>query len=208
MKSNEIIIRKESPADWAEVENLTREAFWDVYAPGCDEHLIVHDLHGHKNCIEELTYVAEYNGRIVGHIMYTHSHLSDGTVRHPSISFGPISVLPDMQRKGVGSLLIRHTLALAKEMGYPGVIIEGNPNYYHRFGFYDAEKHGIAMPDGTFSDCMMAIEFIPGALHAGTACYADAFNVDQARLTEFEKQFPPKVKRAAKSTDLHSVEPT
>lgn len=203
----EYIIRKETPADWAEVECLTREAFWNVYAPGCDEHLIVHDLHGHKDCIDELTYVVEYEGRIVGHILYTHSHTFDGKTNHPAISFGPVSVLPDVQRKGVGSLLIRHTLALAKEMGYPGVIIEGNPAYYHRFGFYDAEKHGISMTDGTFSDCMMAIEFIPHALHAGSVRYADAFLVDPVRFAEFDKQFPPKVKRPARPTDLYSTDP-
>ena len=198
----EYIIRKETPADWAEAEFLTREAFWNVYRPGCDEHLIVHNLRGSKDTVEELNHVVEYKGRIVGHIFYTHSRLWDGETFHPSLSFGPISVLPEMQRKGIGSLLIRHTLALAKKMGFPGVVIEGNPNYYHRFGFYDAEKHGIAMSDGEFRDVMMSIEFIPGALHAGSVRYADAFAVDAAQLEEFETHFPPKVKREARSTDL------
>ena len=72
------IIRKETPADWAAVDFVTREAFWNVYAPGCDEHLIVHDLHGSKDSIEELTYVAECEGRIVGQIQYTHSRVFDG----------------------------------------------------------------------------------------------------------------------------------
>ena len=196
------IIRKETPDDWKEVVNLTREAFWDVYRPGCDEHLLVHDLHGHKDTIEALNHVVECDGRIVGHIMYSHSRVWDGKTEHPAISFGPISVLPAMQHKGVGSLLIRHTLALAKEMGFAGVLIEGNPKYYHRFGFYDAEKHGISMPDGVFRDVMMAMEFIPGALHAGSVRYAEPFDVDPARLIEFEKQFPHKVKREARSTDL------
>ena len=196
------IIRKETPDDWKEVVNLTREAFWDVYRPGCDEHLIVHNMHGSKDTIEELNYVVEHEGRIVGHIFYTHSSVWDGTISHPTVSFGPISVLPEMQHKGVGSLLIRHTLGLAKEMGFAGVLIEGNPKYYHRFGFYDAEKHGISMPDGVFRDVMMAIEFIPGALPAGSIRYSDAFEVDAAQLEEFEKQFPHKVKREARSTDL------
>lgn len=196
------IIRKETPADWAEVEYLTREAFWNVYRPGCDEHLIVHNLRGSEETVEELNHVVEHKGRIVGHIFYTRSHLWDGETYHPALSFGPISVLPEMQRKGVGSLLIRHTLALAKEMGFPGVIIEGNPDFYHRFGFYDAEKHGISMSDGKFRDFMMAIEFIPGTLHAGSVRYADAFAVDAAQLAEFETHFPPKVKREARNTDL------
>ena len=191
------IIRKETPDDWAATEFLTREAFWDVYRPGCDEHLIVHNLRGHEDVVEELNHVVEFEGRIVGHIFYTRSHVFDGTVSHPTLSFGPISVLPEMQRKGVGSLLIRHTLALAKEMGFAGVLIEGNPNYYHKFGFYDAEKHGISMPDGVFRDVMMAIEFIPGALPAGSIRYSDFFEVDAAQLEEFEKQFPHKVKRKA-----------
>lgn len=198
----EYIIRKETPDDWAATEFLTREAFWNVYRPGCDEHLLLHNLHGSKDSVEELNHVAEHNGRIVGHIFYTHSRVWDGKAFHPALTFGPISVLPEMQRKGVGSQLIRRTLEMAKEMGFPGVLIEGNPAYYHRFGFYDAQKHGISMPDGVFRDVMMAIEFTPGALHAGSVRYADAFVVNAAQLEEFESHFPPKIKREARSTDL------
>ena len=68
--------------------------------------------------------------------------------------------------------------------------------------FYDAEKHGIAMSDGVFREFMMAIEFIPGALPAGSIQYSAAFDVDAAQLEEFETHFPPKVKRAKKDTDL------
>ena len=139
----------------------------------------------------------------MGQIQYTHSRVFDGKDYHPSVSFGPLSVLPEMQRKGVGSALVRHTLQLAKELGFAGVLIEGNPRYYHRFGFYDAENHGISMSDGVFSDCMMAIEFIPGSLPAGSICYADAFFVDPERFAEFDKQFPPKVKRERCATDLY-----
>lgn len=201
---NEYIIRKETPADWAEVETLTREAFWNVYRPGCDEHLLVHNLRNHPDCIEALNHVVEYDGRIVGHILYSHSRILNGNESFPAITFGPLSVIPDMQRKGVGSLLVRHTLPLAKAMGFSGVLIEGNPDYYHRFGFIDAENYGISMSDGTFSPCMIALEFIPGALHhAGSVQHAAAYTTDHEQLIEFEKRFPPKVMRAPRPGDLN-----
>lgn len=191
----EYIIRKETPADWAEVENLTREAFWDVYRPGCDEHLIVHNLRHHKASIEALNHVVECEGRIIGHIQYTHSQIHCDGAAYPAVTFGPISVLPEVQRRGVGSLLIRHTLPLAKEMGFPGVLIEGNPDYYHRFGFADAEKWGITTAEGDSGPWLMAIEFIPGALHAGRIHHAAPFEVDPVQLEEFETHFPFKEKR-------------
>ena len=64
MTQYKFTIRKETPKDYAEVENLVREAFWDVYAPGCDEHLIVHKLRGKDTCLGDLSCVAELSTRM------------------------------------------------------------------------------------------------------------------------------------------------
>ena len=103
---NPILIRREMPGDYREVENLTREAFWNVYRPGCDEHYIVHILRNHEDFIPELDLVMEKEGRIIGHILYMRAEIcADGGRVVPVMSFGPISIAPDEQRKGYGKVL-------------------------------------------------------------------------------------------------------
>ena len=75
-----ILIRREMPGDYREVENLTREAFWNVYRPGCDEHYIVHILRNHEDFIPELDLVMEKEGRIIGHILYMRARRSGDVV--------------------------------------------------------------------------------------------------------------------------------
>ena len=76
---NPILIRREMPGDYREVENLTREAFWNVYRPGCDEHYIVHILRNHEDFIPELDLVMEKEGRIISHILYMRAEIrADG----------------------------------------------------------------------------------------------------------------------------------
>ena len=77
MNKNDYIIRLETTNDYAEVENLTREAFWNVYTPGCNEHYFVHVMRSHKDFIPELDFVIELDGKIIGNIMYTRSKLID-----------------------------------------------------------------------------------------------------------------------------------
>ena len=96
-------IRREQPADWQEVENLTREAFWNVYRPGCTEHYVLHCYRNDPAFIPELDFVMEEDGRIIGHVMFSKAEitLDDGSV-FPSWTFGPISIHPDYKRKGYG----------------------------------------------------------------------------------------------------------
>lgn len=193
------IYRLETPADFPAVETLTREAFWDVYQPGCDEHYILHIMRGDRDVITELNLVCEMDGEIVGHIFYVRTNVVDenGTA-HPVISFGPISVRPDVQHTGIGSEMIRRTFAMAKDMGFGAVTITGNPAYYHRFGFGPAGSHGIVMDDGRDIPELMAVELQPGALNgiSGRMIFHPKFmNIDAAEVAEFYKQFPPKEKK-------------
>ena len=198
MKNNELILRAETRADWDEVEFLTREAFWDVYKPGCDEHLVVHTMRNDPAVIPELCTVAELDDLIVGHIFYTRVRIAYDGGAQEAAAFGPISVLPEVQKQGVGSAMIKYTLPQAARMGFPGVLITGNPDYYHRFGFYDGARHGIVMPDGSGGPWLMAQEFIPGALHRGCLHFAPQFDTDPAQLAEFETHFPAKEKKFPK----------
>ena len=74
---NKLIIRRETEKDYRAVEELTREAFWNVYKPGADEHYFVHQMRSHPDFLPELAFVAEVDGRIVGSIMYTKAWLED-----------------------------------------------------------------------------------------------------------------------------------
>ena len=193
------LYRIETEKDFGEVENLTREAFWNVYQPGCEEHYILHVLRGDPVVIPELNMVCEGQGRLVGHIFYTRSQVmgEDGGV-YPVISFGPVSVLPDVQRQGIGSALIRKTLSLAAGMGFPGVVITGNPAYYGRFGFRPAIDFGIVYEDGSSFPAFMAMELVPGGLSdiRGRFSFATAFTrVDQEAVERFDAQFPKKEKK-------------
>jgi len=99
----DITIRNEKVEDFNQVENVTREAFWNLYVPGCNEHYLVHIMRDHPDFIKKLDFVAEYNGEIIGNIMYTRAWLySEDGGQMEIASFGPISVLPKYQRKGVG----------------------------------------------------------------------------------------------------------
>ncbi len=191
----ERIFRIETPADYAAAEKLTRQAFWNVYMPGCDEHYILHIMRNDPDAVEALNLVCEQDGQLLGHIFYTRTKVvgPDGEV-HPVLSFGPISVRPDVQHTGIGSELIRRSFDLARKLGFGGVIITGNPAYYHRFGFGPASDFGVVMDDGSSFPELMAVELIPGSLKnvSGRMHFAPKFfDIDQKALAEFEKLGEP-----------------
>lgn len=126
-----LIIRNEKESDQREVETLIREAFWNLNVPGCDEHYLAHILRGHKDFIPELDLVAELDGRIIGNVMYTKSHLKDETGNDKEIlTFGPLAVLPGYQRMGVGKALLERSFDIARNMGYDVIVIFGSPANY------------------------------------------------------------------------------
>ena len=129
-------IRNEKEADRKIVEDITRKAFYNVYVPGCMEHYLVHIMRDHGDFIPELDFVIEHDGQIVGNIMYTKAKLTDenGTEKE-ILTFGPVSILPECQRKGYGKMLIEHSLNRAAELGYEAVVIFGSPSNYVSSGF-------------------------------------------------------------------------
>ncbi len=196
---NNIIIRNETADDYRAVENLTREAFWNVYQPGCDEHYFVHTMRSHEDFLPELAFVLESDGEILGNIMYTKSRLvsEDGTER-PILSFGPLCVRPDCQRKGYGKRLIAHSCARALELGYDTVVIFGNPANYVGSGFVSAKRKGVSLGDGIFPTAMLVKELVPGVLDGKPWRYVESGAADCCADTDaveaFEAAFPPKEK--------------
>ena len=194
--TNEYTYRLETPIDYDSVEGVIREAFWNVYQPGCDEHFIVHKMRHNPAAIECLNYVCVDGGIICGHIFYTKTKVvSDSGQVFPVISFGPLSVLPDYQKKGIGSTLIRLTLDKAAKEGFSGVLIVGNPKYYHRFGFRPAADFKIVADDGSSFPELMAYELGEGRLkniHGRLFFCPEFSDTNQNEVLEFDRNFPPK----------------
>ena len=190
-------LRRETETDHEEVENLTREAFWDIFKPGCDEHLLVHKVRKVPAFVPELDFVAVEDGRIVGNIIYSQAKVvgGDGNA-HEVVTFGPVSVLPSFQRRGIGSALIEQTMKLAREMGFRAIVIFGHPAYYSRFGFENAERFGITTADGTNFDAFMALELREGGLEGVTGRFYEdpVFRMDKDEVEAFDRRFPHKEK--------------
>lgn len=113
-----IRLRREEPEDYAEAENLTREAFWNHHVPGCDEHYLLHIMRSAPAFINALDFIAKVDGKIAGNIVYTKAKIMDDSNKtHDVISFGPIAVLPEFQGMGVGRALIEYTEKQSKGIG-------------------------------------------------------------------------------------------
>jgi predicted N-acetyltransferase YhbS len=194
-------LRPEEPRDYTEAENITREAFWNKFKPGCDEHYLLHAMRGDPSFIPELDIVAEKDGRLIGSIVYAKGHVLDHRgLSHEVITFGPVSVLPGYQKSGVGARLIFHTLDLARQLGYGAVIILGHPDYYPRFGFRRARDFGLTTKDGDTFDPFMALELQPGSLSGlggGVFHDSDVYTINPAEAEAFDQAFPYKEKKAA-----------
>lgn len=186
-----ILIRNEREEELKIVENVVREAFWNVYKPGCDEHLMAHQLHSSKSFIPELDYVAEVDGQIVGNIICSKALVKSEETEHEIICIGPIGVIPEFRGKGIGSRLMNKAIESAKVMGFKGIALYGNPNYYHRFGFVNAAKYQITTPDDVNFEEFMVLELGKGSLiKISGRCYEDkAFEINTDELADFEKEF-------------------
>jgi putative acetyltransferase len=192
-----LMIRKERENENSAVEELTREAFWNVHVPGCSEHFILHNLRNSIDFIPELDFIAEKEGQIVGHIAYSRGIMKGKQgAEEEVISFGPVSVLPMLQKQGIGSALITHTIDIARTMGYPAICIYGDPRYYSRFGFRCAEKYEIKTPDDKFAVALQVLELKRGVLEnmPGRFIESTASEVDANKFAEYDATFPHKDK--------------
>lgn len=194
-------IRRTSANEFKMTENITREAFWNLYKPGCDEHLVLRQLSESRSYVGELDLVAVLDNTLVGHIISTKATIVDPSgCESEVLCVGPVSVLPDFQGQGIGSGLIRESIRVARDMGYRGMILFGNPDYYHRFGFKNAGEYGITTKEGQNFEPFMVLELFPGAVSTikGRFFEDKAFETDEFTLETFEKHFPYKEKGTPK----------
>lgn len=165
MKKNDYIIRLENPCDYRTVETITREAFWNLSVPGCDEHYYVHVMRSHADFIPELDLVLEVDGKIIGNVMYTKCKLTDEIGEEkPILSFGPVCILPEYQRKGYGKALLEHSFEKALELGYDTIVIFGNPDNYVARGFKSCKKYNVCLAGNVYPTALLVKELRTGVL--------------------------------------------
>lgn len=197
---NDYNIRLETKSDYSEVENLTREAFWNVYRPGCLEHYVLHCYRDRADFVPELDLVMEKDGKIIGHVMYARSEIkADDGRAIPMMTFGPISIAPEYQGKGYGTILLRYSMAKAKELGAGALAIEGKIGFYGKSGFVVASTKGIhyfAEPRENEVPYFLIQELDDGFLDGITGIYRDpeGYFVEETEADAFDAHFPPKEK--------------
>lgn len=203
-----ISIRNEVEGDYRSVEELTREAFWNLYVPGCDEHYLVHTMRRHPDFLPTLDFVAIVDGSIVGNIMYTRSSLVDGfSTRLDTLTFGPVSVLPAYQRRGIGTALIRHSIHVARATHQTAIIIEGHPHNYCKHGFKSCKDFNISDSEGRypFGLLVLALEnALPAGIHWRYAA-SDVYKIDTAAVEVFDHGFEKKKKAYAYTQEEFSI---
>ena len=201
MTTDNIKIRLETKDDYRNVENLTREAFWNVYRPGCMEHYVLHCYRNDPAFVPELDYVLEIDGKIIGQVIYVRSEIMcDDGRKIPIMTFGPIGIAPEYKRQGYGKRLLDYSMEKAAEMGAGALAITGNILFYGKSGFVPAKTKGVLYADDPEADYFLIKELKPGFLDGVFATYKDpegsfVCENDRNGFEKFEATFPPKQKQ-------------
>lgn len=165
------------------------------------EHYLIRLMRKHEDFIPELDFVLEDEGRIIGNIMYTKAALTDETGFVKNIlTFGPVCVALEYQRKGLGKMLMEHSFQVAAKLGYDTIVTFGSPAGYVSRGFKSCRKFNVCTEKGIFPDAMMVKELIPGVLdgrrwlYQGSSVMAiseDEANAYDDTLEPTEKKYQP-----------------
>ena len=197
---NDCIIRLEKTEEHRETEALVREAFWNVYRPGCLEHYVLNQLRNDKAFVPELNFVMEKDGRLIGQNIFMRATIkADDGSDLPIMTMGPICISPELQGQGYGKILLDYSLEKAAELGCGALCFEGNINFYGKIGFTYASEFGIryhGLPEGADASFFLCKELKKGYLDGISGEYTppNGYFVDEAEAEEFDKQFPPKEK--------------
>ena len=166
-----ITIRKETDADVRAITEVTEAAFQTMEISDHTEQFIVTALR--KAGALTVSLVAELDGRVVGHIAFSPITMSDGTADW--YGMGPVSVLPQVQRKGIGKALVQEGLSQLKGLKARGCCLVGHPEYYRKFGFQNTPELGL---EGVPPEVFFALSF-DGHVPRGTVSFHDAFRATE-----------------------------
>lgn len=196
-----IIIRHETKDDYRNVENLTRESFWNVYRPGCTEHYVLHCYRNDPAFVPELDFIMELDGKLIGQIIFVRSEIDcDDGRKLPIMTFGPIGIAPEYKRRGYGKRLLDYSMEKARKMGAGALAITGNNLFYGKSGFVPAKTKNIRYADDPDADYFLIKELTPGFLNGVSGSYKDpegyfVCEKDPEAFERFEATFPKKEKQ-------------
>lgn len=196
-----IIIRHETKDDYRNVENLTRESFWNVYRPGCTEHYVLHCYRNDPAFVPELDFIMELDGKLIGQIIFVRSEIDcDDGRKLPIMTFGPIGIAPEYKRRGYGKHLLDYSMEKARKMGAGALAITGNILFYGKSGFVPAKTKNIRYADDPDADYFLIKELTPGFLNGVSGYYKDpegyfVCEKDPEAFERFEATFPKKEKQ-------------
>lgn len=161
-------IRQETVADREVIYKLVETAFKTAKVSDGDEQNFTMRLWNGENHIPQLGLVAEEDGKLIGHIMFTHTYVTnpDGS-RFNTLLVAPLSVLLEYRSQGVGSALVQEGIKIAKAMGYDSAFLCGDPDYYKKFGYRPTHLYGISH-ENIPSEYVMAIELTENSLNGVT----------------------------------------
>jgi putative acetyltransferase len=166
------VIREEGPQDASAIRAVNEQAFGQPAEADLVDAL-------RRSCADRLSLVAEENGVVVGHILFTPTVVESAGRQVVGMGLAPMAVLPERQRQGIGSALVERGLAALRIRGCPLVIVLGHPGYYPRFGFERASAHGLAsqwegVPDEAFMVLILDSQAMAGM--RGVARYRPEFD--------------------------------
>ncbi|MCW3098938.1 MAG: GCN5-related N-acetyltransferase [Chthonomonadaceae bacterium] len=168
----EVGIRPETASDAGAIQEVTELAFGRAYEAG-----VVEKVRRSSGFVSELSLVAEREGEIVGHVMFSELEIVGASESWTVLALGPISVRPEFQKQGVGRQMIRAGLERAANLGYGVVVLIGHPTYYPRFGFASGSRFGlkcaIPVPDDVFMAHLLRSDGLDGI--EGTVVFPPAF---------------------------------
>lgn len=169
-----MLIRQETSKDHSKVYDLVKLAFETAEHSDGNEHDLTNALRQSEAFVPKLALVAEVDGELAGHILFTEGKVGNDTV----LVLAPLSVSPSYQKKGIGTALMTQAHKIAKEMNYAYALVLGSEAYYPRVGYVPAEAFGIEVPEGIPSANFMALKLTENAPPIkGPVTYAKEFGM-------------------------------
>ena len=169
-----MLIRRENESDYERIYDVVKAAFESAEHADGNEQEMVNALRNGDSYISELSLVAEIDGIIVGHVMFTKAWVGD----MPVLALAPLSVIPEFQRKGVGTALITEGHRIAANLGFAYSVVLGSENYYPKFGYVSADTIGIQAPFDVPRENFMVYKLRKDAPEAcGVMRYAGEFGI-------------------------------
>lgn len=188
-----ISLRPCRAADRRGCEELIRDAFWDLYRPGCVEHFVTHRL---WEAPELASAILAESDQLDGCLIASRTTVVGSEHPTPVLYLGPLAVRDSLRGQGIGSALMRQALAEGAEQGYPAAFLYGDPALYSRFGFVNAAQLGVSTEDGANFDAFMGVRLSSELWTASSGRLIEpaAFAVDREECERFDATFEPRVK--------------